>query len=140
MIHNVVVDGGIRLVNASLGNITLELVTAKHILLSKVTVSKVNLTPFQSRPQQLPLKDEERDGTLSIDTVRLDDRLAILGGSYDAIKIAHMKVDDLFIYYPDWPKSNESSSLGLSITELVATEVSTLQADPKALPTRIKFD
>ena len=102
MIHNVVVDGGLRLVNASLGNIKLDLVTAKHTLLSKVTVSKANSASVQSRPHQLPLKDEERDGKLLIDTVRLDDRLAILGGSHDAIKIAHMKVDDLFIYYPDW--------------------------------------
>jgi hypothetical protein len=140
MIHNAVVDGGLRLENISSGNIKVDLVTAKHILLNKVSVSDTNSASVQLRPHQPPFKEEERDGKLLIDTVRLEDRLAILGGRYDAIEVAHMKVDDLFIYYPKWTGSKESNSVGLSITESVDTGVFTLQVKPESLPKRIKFN
>jgi hypothetical protein len=80
----------------------------------------------------------EYDGTLLIDTVRIDDRLAILEGDYGAMNLTHVKVDDLFIFKPEW-----TGAKNLSIIESVDNGVFTLQTNPdkpESLPNRIKLN
>jgi hypothetical protein len=75
-----------------------------------------------------------------IDTVRIDDRLAILEGAYGAMNFIHLKVDDLFIYQPEWTGAKNGKTPDLSIIESVDNGVFTLQPNPKSLPNRIKLN
>jgi len=140
LIQNTTIDGGLRLENVRLASMSVKLVTAKNLLLNKLSVAAPNFGPDQLSHRQPPFKEEERNGELQIDTVRIEDRLAILEGKYDAIDLQHVKVNDLFIYRPAWNNSRENSKAELSITESVDNGVFTLQVDPESLPGRIKFD
>lgn len=140
LIHNTTIDGGLRLENVRLASMRVQLVTARNLLLNKLSVAASNFEPDQLSHRQPPFKEEERNGGLQIDTVRIEDRLAIVEGKYDAIDLAHVKVDDLFIYRPAWNNSRENSKAELSITETVDNGVFTLQVDPESLPGRIKLD
>jgi hypothetical protein len=140
-IQNVTVDGGLRLESVRLATIKVRLVTAKHFLLNNVSVGASNAGLVDLGSSQPPFRPEERDGALSIDTARFEDRLTILKGDYDAIKFKHIKVDDLFIYQPAWNSSREQSEPELTITESVDNGFFTLEIDPKGvLPKQIKLD
>ena len=91
-----------------------------------------------TEPKQRPSKKEDQDGKLLIETVRINDRLAILEGAYGAMNFRHLKVDDLFIYQPEWTGAQNGETPDLSISESVDNGVFTLQ--PKSLPNRIKLD
>ena len=166
-IQNVAFDGGVRLENVHSGSVKINLVSAKNILLSKVSVSENNseLVPrddksecsmpatigqarganrerehLTTEPKRPPSKKEGQDGKLLIDTVRIDDRLAILEGAYSAMNFTHLKVDDLFIYQPEWTGAKNGETPDLSIIESVDNGVFTLQPNPNSLPNRIKLN
>jgi hypothetical protein len=78
-----------------------------------------------------------------IETVRIDDRLAILKGAYGAMNFTHLKVDDLFIDQPEWTGAKNGNTPDPSIIESVDNGVFTLQANPanpKPSPNRIKLN
>jgi hypothetical protein len=169
LIQNAAVDGGLRLENVHSGSVKINLVTAKNILLSNVSVSQNNselVPPDDKRdcpmaepstvgvskasarrpnrtrvtePKQPPSKKEGQDGELLIDTVRIDDRLAIFEGDYGAMNFKHVKVDDLFIYQPEWTGAENGEAPDLSIIESVDKGVFTFQVNPESLPNRIKL-
>jgi hypothetical protein len=84
------------------------------------------------QPNQPPSKKVERDGELLIDTVRIDDRLAILSGEYGSMNFKHVKVDDLFIFHPAW--TGDGKKPDLSISESVDSGVFTLQLNSNDPP------
>lgn len=166
-IQNAAFDGSVRLENVHSGSVKINLVSAKNILLSNVSISENNseLVPRDDKrecsrsatigearganrerenlitePKQPPSKKEEQDGKLLIDTVRIDDRLAILEGAYGAMNFIHLKVNDLFIYQPEWTGAKNGKTPDLSIIESVDNGVFTLQPNPKSLPNRIKLN
>jgi hypothetical protein len=166
-IQNAAFDGGVRLEDVRSGSVKINLVSAKNILLSKVSVSEntselvprgdkrecsMSATIGEARganrerenlitaSKQPPSKKEEEDGKLLIDTVRIDDRLAILEGDYGAMNFTHLKVDDLFIYQPIWTGAKNRETPDLSINESVDNGVFTLQLNPKSSPNRIKLN
>ncbi|WP_407174541.1 hypothetical protein [Bradyrhizobium sp. STM 3562] len=171
-IQNAAVDGGVRLENVYSGSININLVTAKNILLSSVSVSENNSEQISrsesvpgvdkrdcgmttigavrgsnrerenliTQPKQPSSNNVEHDGELVIDTVRIDDRLAILEGDYGAMNFTHVKVDDLFIFQPKWTGAKNGTTPDLSIIESVDNGVFTLQVNEKSLPKRIKLN
>jgi hypothetical protein len=140
VIHNTTIDGGVRLENVRLASMSMQLVTAKNVLLSKLSVAAANAGLNQLGHGQRSLREEEPNGELRIDTVRIEDRLAIVEGKYDAIDLQHVKVDDLFIDHPDWNSTREDNKAELSITETVASGVFTIQVAPEHSPGRINLD
>jgi len=86
-----------------------------------------------AEPKQPPFKKVEHDGELVIDTVRIDDRLAILQGDYGAINFTQVKVDDLFIFQPKWTGAKSGKTPDLSIIESVDNGVFTLQVNDESL-------
>jgi hypothetical protein len=141
LIQNTTIDGGLRLENVRLASTKVHLVAAKGFLLNNVSVAATNFGLVRLGPRQPSFKLEERDGALNIDTARFEDRLAILEGDYDAIDLKHVKVDDLFFYYPAWNRCRESGKPELSISESVDNGVFTLEVNRRGvLPNQTKLN
>ena len=141
LIQNTTINGGLRLENVRLASTKVHLVTAKHFLLNNVSVAATNFGLVHVSALQPPFKREERDGALNIDTARFEDRLTILEGDYDAIKLKHVKVGDLFIQHPVWNRCRESGKPELSISESVDNGVFTLEVDRTGvLPNETKLN
>jgi hypothetical protein len=142
LIQNTSIDGGLRLEHVRLSSIKVRLVTAKHFLLNKVSVVATNVELADlgpSLPSFQPEQDE-KDGILDIDTARFEDRLAILEGSYDAIDLKRIKVDDLLIRHPAWNNRRDEKTPELSITESVDNGIFTLELTRDASPKQIKLN
>lgn len=140
-IQNTTIDGDLRLENSHLASIKMQLVAAKHFLLNKVSVTAKKVGPGHAGPNPPPLDAEKPDGALTIHTARIDDRISILEGSYDAIDLKRVKVGDLFIVQPDWNRSRDTDRPELSITESVDHGVFTIQTSSTgASPQQIKLD
>jgi hypothetical protein len=143
LIQNTTIDGGLRLEHVRLASLRVHLVTAKHLLLNKVSVAAahVELADLDPRQPLLQPEQKEENGVLDIDTVRFDDRLAILEGSYDAIDLKRMKVADLLIHHPTWNSRRNEKKPELSISESVDNGIFTLELTRDApAPKQIKLN
>ncbi|RZN18819.1 hypothetical protein CWO90_35940 [Bradyrhizobium sp. Leo121] len=141
VIQNTTLDGDLRLENSHLASIKMQLVAAKHFLLNKVSVTAKKVGADHVDPDPQSLEAEKPDGALTIHTARIEDRVSILEGSYDAIDLKRVKVGDLFILHPDWNRFRDLDKPELSITESVDHGVFAFQANPKgASPRQIKLD
>ena len=118
LIKSTTLQGYLGIEHTHSGRIALKIVTAKSFVLNDVSVIAKNSRLNHPRPDEAPLDASERDGALEVDTARIEDRLSILEGHYDAIELKHVKVDGLFIDRPTWNNPGGSDP-ELSISESV---------------------
>jgi hypothetical protein len=114
-IKNTTIRGDLRLEHTHSASINLNFVTTKNFMLNNVWVIAKNFG--LNHPHMRPSNAGERHGALKVDTARIEDRLSIWNGYYDAIELKRVKVDDLFIDHPTW--KNPGSDPELIISESV---------------------
>jgi hypothetical protein len=132
LIQNATVQRDLRFEHTHSESIKLNFVTTENFMLNNVWVIAKNLGPNYPMRHVRPTNAGERDGALDVDTARIEDRLSIWSGYFDAIKLKRVKVGDLFIDRPTWNNPGGSGP-ELSISESVDDGIFHFQPDSEGV-------